>query len=748
MRYARIAAVLGVFLPLLLVAPLLLSARSHSNHSAFEATSDGATGLLAAAKEAGIVSRRILSTPLVLQQDPSVVSSASALVIHVPPTGHDPAERDYLAAFVLQGGTLVLADNFGAANSVLEQFGLRFERVRIAETGEGVQTARLGAHSFKLSNGQPTAIHVPISVPAVRVAETGSDSFLDRDGNGVVDSSDPRGPFATIVRVEPFDGGGAVWAVGDPTLFVGRANESEATRAFRSEFVVNLLPMGGTLYFDESRNKAEDPVALATAVVMRAISDSTIRLVVSFGAATLLGALVFPHLVEAWSAHQARPDRLTRRRQLLAPEYKPARIGAYTPQSIPTGGRWTRRGGATIILALATPLLALSYANTALGTFGSLAAVAVSAALLPTLGRIHGERTIGQARPQEDVPFDVRLKVEVAGGGAVRLEVRDATPPEFDVQSGSNWFLCVLRRRRPLETAYSLRGLVRGPYLLGPLLVRTQDPLRLRTFTAIATLAQPLDVAPKSESVRRIPFTTRLPAPTLGPHLVNRAGDGSEFHSLRGYQKGDPLRIVNWKASARSKDLVVNQRVHETMTRLTILLDARAVAGAGPANETPLVQGCRIVASVADGALRVRDRLRVATYGDGVAELPQASGDRLRFELERFLSGILPQGRTELADAVAHLAPSLKPNTPVLLVSTFDDDPSYKPAVTALRARGLLPIVIVPKVHGEPGDTAEATEPAGRREAAIRELRGMNVPVFDAGSGMPLDFLFRLGGAG
>ncbi|HEX2066562.1 MAG TPA: DUF58 domain-containing protein, partial [Candidatus Thermoplasmatota archaeon] len=251
--------------------------------------------------------------------------------------------------------------------------------------------------------------------------------------------------------------------------------------------------------------------------------------------------------------------------------------------------------------------------------------------------------------------------------------------------------------------------------------------------------------------VRRIPFTTRVPTITLGPHHVNRAGDGSEFHALRDYAQGDSLRTVNWKASARSGSLMVNQRVHESMTRLTLLLDARAASGAGPATATPLADGCRAAVSIAGAALRVRDRIRLVAYGEGLTEVPEAPGSRQLHELREALSCLPARGAMGLAQAVEAMATQLRPNTPVLILSGCEGDPSFVDGVRALRNRGCLPLVVASPVHVRP-DGAEPEEPGAaallaQREQTLAGVRALGVPVHETEPGLPLDDLFRLGGA-
>jgi uncharacterized protein (DUF58 family) len=258
-------------------------------------------------------------------------------------------------------------------------------------------------------------------------------------------------------------------------------------------------------------------------------------------------------------------------------------------------------------------------------------------------------------------------------------------------------------------------------------------------------------VRPRSEPAGRTPMATRRPMATLGTHRVNRAGDGTEFHALRGYQAGDSFRSVNWKASARSKELMVNQRVHESMTCLTLLLDARLVAAAGPAARSPFARSCRAALSIAVGATRMRDRLRIVVYGDGVQELPPGAAGRQIHEFTQLLSQLTPAGHTTLEEAIQQVLPSLRPGLPVMVLSGLEADPTAADALASLPPRGIRPIVVAPPPLTVPVDAEDgaAEEDAQRIEAehaeVLARLRASGVTVYTQDVDLPIDSIFQRG---
>jgi uncharacterized protein (DUF58 family) len=62
----------------------------------------------------------------------------------------------------------------------------------------------------------------------------------------------------------------------------------------------------------------------------------------------------------------------------------------------------------------------------------------------------------------------------------------------------------------------------------------------------------------------------------LGETTIELPGTGGEFYELRGYQPGDDFRKVNWKATARRGELMLNAHTREVGSSFLLVLDARS----------------------------------------------------------------------------------------------------------------------------------------------------------------------------
>jgi uncharacterized protein (DUF58 family) len=729
------------------VAVVAASWLSPEPGSAFAAGGGGIGALVEDADLQGLKVERLVAGPLGLSHDAGLDPTRTVLVVATPKHPYSTDEAAAAMAFVARGGVLLVADDFGQANSLTASMGLVFERVRLVEPDPSASTnASVAGRTYSLALTGATGLKAPPSSATRVLAWSSEASFLDRDGDGIIGPADPHGPFPLIAESTPAGASGHILAVADVDIFSRSGSDLKDNRAWRQAILAQALPDGGTVLVDESQ-VASDPGLRILGIAVAAAAAPPWRYALMSVTGLLILGLVSPFIRERWQAHRFRPHRFIRRSTLAA------RLGPAAPE--PHGSprsHWTARGVAAILAMGALVCLSLLFGSNEAGYAGGALLAALAMAAVPRLPRLEAQRRLSVDRLDEASEAQVSLEVKQGMGSHVDLEFRDHLPDEFEVRVGTPWFRARLPNRQPLAVSYAVSPALRGPYDIGPLHVRLKDPLALRVQEAHLAGGTAIRVNPRKEPVRKVPFRTRVPTITLGPHLVNRAGDGSEFHALRTYQTGDSYRNVNWKASARSKELMVNQRVHESMARLAIFVDARAISGAGPASLTPLAQGCRAALSVAAGALRVRDRIRIVVYGEGVLELPPAPGSRQLHELTELLAGLPAAGSTPFLEAVRHALPTLKGGTPAMLASGLEDDPSIVEGMKLLRARGLLPFAVVPSLGTQPlepddgGPEPEAASLTEARRQAIGKLQSIGVPVYDAVPNVPLDYLFRTGG--
>lgn len=170
---------------------------------------------------------------------------------------------------------------------------------------------------------------------------------------------------------------------------------------------------------------------------------------------------------------------------------------------------------------------------------------------------------------------------------------------------GAPMQLAKLAPGQAASAAYRVPTARRGLIRTGPLRALRRDVLGLaqRTTTLAGT-----------EEVLIVPHTVGLPFPSvgssgrLGQHLRMKSWGqtGSEFHSLREYQRGDDIRRINWKASARATSLIVRETALEGIRRCTVVLDTTAAQYLGGSFEQAVIAAASVTASSSHAGVNTR----------------------------------------------------------------------------------------------------------------------------------------------
>ncbi|HVQ36188.1 MAG TPA: DUF58 domain-containing protein, partial [Pyrinomonadaceae bacterium] len=109
-----------------------------------------------------------------------------------------------------------------------------------------------------------------------------------------------------------------------------------------------------------------------------------------------------------------------------------------------------------------------------------------------------------------------------------------------------------------------------------------------------------------------------------------RRGIGQDLFSLRNYQPKDDLRHIDWKATARSRNLTVREFTAEDERRITIAFDTRATPDANQESfsqrfEAGVIQAASLLKHFIDERAEVRLMLgnEFGPYGSGLKHLYQ-----------------------------------------------------------------------------------------------------------------------------
>lgn len=299
-----------------------------------------------------------------------------------------------------------------------------------------------------------------------------------------------------------------------------------------------------------------------------------------------------------------------------------------------SGVALTRRGWLALVAAAAGVALAWRYGARSINAVVVPTLVALGAGYLQV--RLREPPTVRRDLPPDGAPGDggtVTLSVET--GSPYGAVVRDALPDGVDGDP-------TVETTVGLDPAeYEIEYRARGVYEVGPAEIVARDVLGLVSRRLTATGTDRLVVYPR---VRRL--TGEATAALVGAGDAGRNSDREEFDRLRSYDRGDALRDVDWKSTARHDELLVKEFTAGTARRpVTVAASATTPPDDGRRGDPDRDAGDRMAEAAASVCVTLLDAgvpVRLSTP-DGTVEA--APGDRTAV-LEH-LAGATTGGRDE-----------------------------------------------------------------------------------------------------
>ncbi len=401
------------------------------------------------------------------------------------------------------------------------------------------------------------------------------------------------------------------------------------------------------------------------------------------------------------------------------------------------------------ILIYVLTILALATVN------GVLLALVLPLLVYLGAGLIYGpdelalsiDRHISQDRATPGMPVEVRLKLSNHGPRLESVSIFDRLPDGLDVIAGETSLLTNLKSGESIQLDYTVQA-QRGYYHFNDVSVGVADRLGVRQKNVTLAAEGRLFVQPDVQRIGRVDIRPRGTRVYAGFIPARRGGPGVEFFGVREYQHGDPLRWINWRASARHRQSIfINEFEQERVADVGIILDTRRRSEVKVDGGMSLFEcGVQAAAALADSFLTDGNRVGLLLYGTQLDWTFPGYGKVQRERILQSLARAKP-GESMVFEKLANLPKRLLPaNSQLILISPLQNDDVE--VLIQLRARGYALMVISPdpvKFELAGLDTRDKTNVLAARLARIErtlmlnKLQQAGVQVLDWDVQVPLD---------
>jgi uncharacterized protein (DUF58 family) len=280
----------------------------------------------------------------------------------------------------------------------------------------------------------------------------------------------------------------------------------------------------------------------------------------------------------------------------------------------------------------------------------------------------------------------LHIQVHNRSPRAYRMELRDELPAQFQDRSRGIALRIAARSRE--SAPLILRPLRRGLYRFGRTHAFLRTDLGLLERRISAETAGDVPVYPSVEQMKRFELLA-LPQTSRGQGLrkIRRIGHSYEFEQIKAYVPGDDRRAINWKATSRRQELMVNQYEDERSQSIYILLDCGRTMTMPFAGMSLLDYAVNAGLVLANVALQRHDKAGLLAFDRGlVAAVP---AEKRRSQRSRILEALYRLKESDYEADFEGLYPAINRMSParslVVLFSNFESPYALERALPMLR---------------------------------------------------------------
>ncbi|MBD0350467.1 MAG: DUF58 domain-containing protein, partial [Flavisolibacter sp.] len=209
----------------------------------------------------------------------------------------------------------------------------------------------------------------------------------------------------------------------------------------------------------------------------------------------------------------------------------------------------------------------------------------------------------------------VQIQIENDYPFSISCTIIDELPFQFQERNW-NHQLTILTYSKTTFT-YLLKPLQRGEYAFGNINLYVSSPLRFVSRRYTIVQPQVVKVYPSYVQMRRyqiLAAANRLQE--VGVKRLRKLGHSLEFEQIKEYVPGDDYRTINWKATARHANLMVNNFTDERSQQIYCLINKGRVMKMPFEGMTLLDYAINATLTLSNVALLKQDKAGLITFAE------------------------------------------------------------------------------------------------------------------------------------
>lgn len=207
---------------------------------------------------------------------------------------------------------------------------------------------------------------------------------------------------------------------------------------------------------------------------------------------------------------------------------------------------------------------------------------------------------------------------------ALHIEVHDELPFQFQQRAFIADFK--IDKNKVITQNFTIQPFERGQYAFGHINVFLRLPIPgLISYKKVISKPQNSKVYPSIIQMRKYALQVfSKTASLIGIRKTRRIGESNEFEHIRPYQQGDNIKTINWKATSRERELMVNQFQDTKSQRVYCIVDKGRSMKMPFYNMTLLDHAINSTLIISNIILKKYDKVGLITFSDKIGSLIKA----------------------------------------------------------------------------------------------------------------------------
>lgn len=330
-------------------------------------------------------------------------------------------------------------------------------------------------------------------------------------------------------------------------------------------------------------------------------------------------------------------------------------------------------------------------------TLASLFGVTAIDTLLVLSNRepIHVQRT-WQERFNLGETNKIKLKVENLSNQPFHFILYEGFPIEMQERSRSFGGMLAAGGERTFDYTFTPKS--RGEFSFGDITVRIRSVFFLVSRRVEISASGKFHVYPSVLQMKKYELLVfHQQKVNSGIKKIRRLGNNSEFEQIKNYIQGDDLRTVNWKATSRKNELMVNQYQEEKSQSVYCIIDKSRNMEMDFDGLSFLDYSINASLVLSNIAIRKGDKAGLITYSDKIGTVLPA--ERSAGQMRRMIEALYNQ-RTRFKEASYDLLyqsirRSVRSRSLIVLFTNFESEFTLKRALPILRQINQKHVLVV-----------------------------------------------------